>query len=75
MTTRNLIKARLMGINQYRIEKLNAPKYQLDFNSAYGGYQLQEVVNERGGIRTVTDRLTAREMLAFCEGYMAAIVF
>jgi hypothetical protein len=38
---------------------------------SYGGYKLCETVNNAGGERDLSQRLTAREMLYFLDGMMA----
>lgn len=42
----------------------------LDYAACYGGYYVEEIMNEGGGIKTWTSsRLSAREMDAFLDGF------
>jgi len=38
--------------------------YSLDYAPIYGGVRIVRVINERGGISDITDRMTPRE---FCQ--------
>ncbi len=40
-------------------------KYQLDYYQYGGGYCIQQIANESGGIHNVTARYSAKEMAAY----------
>jgi len=48
--------------------------YRLDFNSVYGGYEIERVCNEHGGVNVVTGgRLSATEFVSALRVSMRSI--
>lgn len=47
---------------------------RLDYNSVYGGYHLEEVCSEGGGVRVLNGpRMTTREFDSFLSGMIVAL--
>ena len=40
---------------------------------AYGGYRLEQITNINGGVRDISDRLTARELSYFLNGMITGL--
>lgn len=54
----------------YSVEpnKANVGAVLLDHNSTYGGYQINQLMNEGGGEHNLTERLSANELEAWFFG-------
>ena len=53
----------------------NVGAWSLDHNSHYGGIRIEEVVNDGGATREVTQRMSNKEMLEFLRGLIYGITY
>lgn len=67
-TTRKDLENKLDAVNEYLV-KAGQPELDLDFNSIYGGYQLNYVLSNNH----LTERMPAREMKQYLDGMHMAL--
>ena len=56
-------------------QKARVGAWYLDYAACYGGYSVNEIVNDMGGVRQVTgwcNRMKAGELVAWMDGYSQA---
>ena len=60
---------------QEAMQEINKRGFELDFNSYYGGYRIEQIQQDGGtGVREVTHgRMSAKEVMAWMEGALWAV--